>query len=126
MAERKESVLDKDYSVDELQWLGVREGTSEPTGKFSYSRNGKMKEETKYVEYVKTIGAGRIRVSDWFILMEKAIEREGRTEELKKKIEETRSFPWLHSEKERKEYALESFSLDFIRAKTKGEKEHER
>ena len=124
MAERKESVLDKDYSVDDLQWLGVREGTSEPTGKFSYSRNGKMKEETRYVEYVRTAGAGRIRDSDWVVLMERAIEREGRTEEYKKKLAETRSFPWLHSEKERHEYALESFALELLKKEV--EKNHER
>lgn len=99
------------YSVADLQWTGVREGQAVPTGTYSLSANGKRKADTRYAEHVQTAGAGRLEINEWFRLMEEAIKREGRTAELEQKIEQARRLAWLHTEKEIREYALESMGI---------------
>ena len=96
-----------EYSIADLQWKGVREGQAVPTGTYSQSANGKMKPNMRYVEYIKTAGAGRLELSEWYRLMEEAIAREGKTAELEACIKISRGCAWLHTEKQIREYALE-------------------
>ena len=96
-----------EYSIADLQWRGVREGQAVATGTYSRSTNGKMKPDTRFTEYIKTAGAGRVELSEWFRLMEEAIVREGRNAELEDEIKKASGLAWLRSDKERREYALE-------------------
>lgn len=105
------------YSIADLQWRGVREGQAVPTGTYSRSTNGKMKPDMRYAEHVQTAGAGRLEISEWFKLMEEAIVREGRTVDLEAEIKKARRLPWLHTEKEIREYALESMGIEDWRKK---------
>ena len=100
------------YSIADLQWRGVREGQAVPTGTYSRSTNGKMKPDTRYAEHIRTAGAGRLEISEWFKLMEEAIVREGRTADLEAEIKKARRLAWLHTEKEIREYALESMGIE--------------
>ena len=100
------------YSIADLQWRGVREGQAVPTGTYSRSTNGKMKPDMKYAEYIQTARAGRLEISEWFKLMEEAIVREGRTADLEAEIKKARRLAWLHTEKEIREYALESMEIE--------------
>lgn len=70
-----------------------------------------MKPDTRYAEHIQTAGAGRLEISEWFRLMEEAIVREGKTAELEKRIKQARRLAWLHTEKEIREYALESMGI---------------
>lgn len=96
------------YSIADLQWTGVREGQAVQTGTYSKSSNGKMKPDTRYAEHVQTAGAGRLEISEWFRLMEEAIVREGKSDELERRIKQARRLAWLHTEEKIREYALES------------------
>lgn len=105
------------YSIADLQWRGVREGQAVPTGTYSRSSNGKMKPDTMYAEHIQTAGAGRLEISEWFRLMEEAVVREGRTADLEAKIKAARRLAWLRTEKEIREYALESMGIEDWRKK---------
>lgn len=96
-----------EYTIADLKWKGVREGQAVPTGTYSRSTNGKLKPDTRYAEHIQTVGAGRIEIGEWFRLMEEAIVREERTGELEEQIKIARGLPWLHTEKQIREYALE-------------------
>ena len=99
------------YSIADLQWKGVREGQAVPTGTYSLSANGKMKPNMRYTEYIQTAGAGRLEISEWFRIMEDAITREGKTAEFEVRIKEARGLAWLNTEKQIREYALESTGI---------------
>ena len=106
------AVVPIEYSIADLQWRGVREGQAVPTGTYSRSTNGKMKPDMRYTEHIHTAGAGRLEISEWFKLMEEAIVREGRTADYEAEIKKARRLPWLHTEKEIREYALESMGME--------------
>ena len=96
-----------EYTMADLVWVGVREFQSVGTGKFYRARNGKMKEETRGVEFVNTVGAGRMELDDWYLAMEAAIHREGRTAALAEKIDRAKTLAWLHTPEAIRRCALE-------------------
>ncbi len=100
------------YSMDDLAWIGVREFQSVGTGKFYKSSNGKMKEETKGVEFVNTIGAGRMTLEEWYAAMEDTVIREEKAAVLAAKIEAAESCAWLRTDQEKRQYALEGLMLE--------------
>jgi len=96
-----------EYSMADLVWVGVREFQSVGTGKFYRAGNGRMKEETRGVEFVNTVGAGKMELSDWYMAMEAAVHRAGKTAVLAEKIERAKTLAWLHTPADILHYALE-------------------
>lgn len=96
-----------EYSMKDLVWVGVREFQSVGTGKFYRAGNGRMKEETRGVEFVNTVGAGKMELADWYLAMEAAVHREGRTAELAGKIERAKTLAWLRTPEDIRRCALE-------------------
>ena len=96
-----------EYSMEDLVWVGVREFQSVGTGKFYRAGNGKMKEETRGVEFVNTVGAGKMDLADWYLAMEAAIHREGKTAALAEKIEHAKTCAWLRTPADILHYTLE-------------------
>lgn len=95
-------------TIEALRWRGAREFKTEGTGRYSRSGNGKFKEERVGVEYVTTVGAGTMRISDWYLAAEEAVAREGKTELLATIEEYCRHHcAWLHTEEAIRQYALE-------------------
>lgn len=83
------------HTMADLVWVGVREFQSIGTGKFFRAGNGRMKEETRGVEFVNTVGAGRMTLEEWYAAMEEAVIREEKTAALDVWIEKTKSCAWL-------------------------------
>jgi hypothetical protein len=100
-----------EYTMADLCWFGVREYRNVGTGKF-YSSRGRVKEVMVGIEFVDTIGAGKMCMSDWYDAMEDAIQREGQASKLAEKLEIASNLAWLHTDKAIREYALELIERD--------------
>lgn len=104
---KKASESMPEYSTADLCWKGVREGRSVPTKGYTLSRNGKLKADLNFEEFVRTVGAGEMLLADWYTAMEAAIHREGKTVVLAEKIEYSKTCAWLHTPADILHYALE-------------------
>lgn len=96
-----------EYTTADLVWVGVLEFRAVGTGRYFRAGNGRMKEEMIGAEYVNTVGAGQMNLDDWYLAMESAIHREGKTAVLAAKIEHAKTCAWLHTPKDILHYALE-------------------
>lgn len=109
-----------EYKMADLCWVGVRGFRAIGTGKFFRAGNGRMKEEMTGVEYVNTVGAGQMNLDDWYLAMESAIHREGKTAVLAAKIEHAKTCAWLHTPKDILHYALELVETEVRNGKMQG------
>ena len=101
-----------EYTIEDLKQTSALEFRAVPTGRMIQAGNGRMKAETKGVNYVPT-RVGRLDEDEWYNLMEDAIRREGK-EELLLQIEEhcRQHCAWLHKEKEIRAYAMSCLSSE--------------
>ena len=82
---------------------------------FRISRNGRRVPITHGVEYVKT-HVGEMTLESWYERMEDAVAKEGLSDFLQKIIEYCQRCAWIHSEEERRKYALECLSSEAYKA----------
>ena len=104
------------HSIDDLKWRFVLEYRSVGRGRFFKTSNGRMKEKTVGYEFVKTVGAGEIELSEWYEAMECAVKHEGKENLLTRIVDYCRRLAWLHSEKAVRQYALECLSSGAYKA----------
>lgn len=100
-----------DLSIAELRMTSVPTYRQVPTGRQFRTSNGKMKDETVGVEYAKITTGEELTMAEWYKLMDKAVEREGKTELLQAITEYCREHcAWLQTDREVHEYALDILS----------------
>jgi hypothetical protein len=89
-------------TLQDLRQKGAREYRQEPTGNFTVNRNGRKVPVTVGVEYIPTVGAGRIQEQEWYRLI-----RELADPKLLDRIKaHCRKLAWLKTEKDLEEYSL--------------------
>lgn len=95
-------------TLADLRMQGVPEFVSEGTKRMYRASNGKLVEERVGVEYIQTVGAGRLRAETWKQYVDAAIQREDRTKLLDAIISYLPNHCyWLRTDEERRDYALD-------------------
>ena len=102
------------YTLEELKPTGADEFRIVPTGKMIKAGNGREKMATIGVFFITT-RAGRFEKSEWYRLLEEAVERENKTDLLAWIIKEVERCAWLAKE-ERRSYALECLASGAYKA----------
>lgn len=96
-------------TLEDLKMRGSFTGRAEPTGKYYINRMGNRVNEMKYNEYVVVRGHTLSKV-EWYDRLLQAVREEGKEDLLEGIMEHCRGLAWLHTDKARREYALECLS----------------
>lgn len=96
--------------IESLRWKGVREFRAEPTKEFYINRVGRKVAVTKGVDYINTVGSGRMTLDEWYAEMDAAVVAAGQTDLLKSIEDHVRNHCFWLKGPEVRQYALECLS----------------
>ena len=96
--------------IEALRWKGVREFRAEPTKEFYINRAGRKVAVTIGVDYVNTVGSGRMKLDEWYAEMDAAVVAAGQTDLLKSIEDHVRNHCFWLKGPEVRQYALECLS----------------